>query len=239
MSDVDIEFYWDPICPFAWITSRWVVKVAEQTGAHVDWRFIPLRLLNADRDYATEFPPEYPRLHGAGLRMLRVAAAVRADQGRELMGPLYTAYGESIWDVDPPADGGMLPGVGEADHLASVLASVGLDIGYASAADDESLDTELAAETEHALERTGRDVGTPIISVDPPDGPAFFGPVISRVPSDDEAVPLWESILTLAAFPGFSELKRSLRELPQLRLLGADADRSVEQDWQGGRLRPT
>lgn len=69
----DIEFFWDPVCPFAWITSRWVTKVAEQSHFDVDWRFISLRLLNKDKDYATEFPPEYEFGHTAGLRMLRVA----------------------------------------------------------------------------------------------------------------------------------------------------------------------
>ena len=82
----DIEFFWDPVCPFAWITSRWIEKVAEQTSYAVDWRFISLRLLNKRKDYATEFPAGYEHGHTAGLRMLRVAAAVRADLGREPLG---------------------------------------------------------------------------------------------------------------------------------------------------------
>src|SRR5215831_18666284 len=81
MKPYDIEFFWDPVCPFAWITSRWVVKVAAQTDYQVDWRFISLRLLNKQKDYATEFPPDYERGHTAGLRMLRVAAKVRAETG--------------------------------------------------------------------------------------------------------------------------------------------------------------
>ena len=74
MQHYDIEFFWDPVCPFAWITSRWITKVSAQTGYKVDWRLISLRLLNKDKDYATAFPPNYERGHTAGLRMLRVAA---------------------------------------------------------------------------------------------------------------------------------------------------------------------
>jgi hypothetical protein len=96
----DIEFFWDPVCPFAWITSRWVAKVSAQTGYKVDWRFIALRLLNKHKNYATEFPPEYEHGHTAGLRMLRVAARVRAELGREQMGPLYEGYGKAYWDQE-------------------------------------------------------------------------------------------------------------------------------------------
>ena len=233
MHQPDIEFYWDPICPFAWMTSRWMNQVVARREYTVDWRFISLRILNRDKDYATEFPPEYPAMHDAGLRMLRVAARVRAERGRDVMGPLYTAYGESIWDRDP---GSGMDGIGSIDHVAGVLASVGLATEAAEAVDDPSWDDELTLETETALARTGRDVGTPIIVWDPPDGPALFGPVISRLPSDEAAVELWDAVLTLARWPGFTELKRSLREMPQLRSLGATTDAPLpEQDWKGGR----
>ncbi len=213
MSDYDIEFFFDPVCPFAWITSRWVEKVVAQREYRVDWRFIPLRILNKDKDYATDFPPEYVHGHGAGLRMLRVAAQVRAEHGRDQMFPLYTGFGRSIFDVDPDR---------------------------ATAVDDASWDGELEQEAEAALAHTGREVGTPIIAFQPPDGPAFFGPVISRIPDDDAAIDLWDSVIHLAEFPGFAELKRSLREVPQLRALGwTPGDEVVEEDWQGGSRRRT
>src|SRR4029453_8258235 len=110
--------------------------------------------------------------------------------------------------------------VGTVAHLGEVLHAIGLPAEFATAADDSSWDAELDAETELALSRTGRDVGTPIITFAPPDGVSFFGPVISRMPSDEEAVTLWNAVLTLAKFPGFAELKRSLREAPQVRILG-------------------
>jgi 2-hydroxychromene-2-carboxylate isomerase len=215
----NVEFYWDPMCPFAWVTSRWIVKVEQQLGLQVDWRFISLRLLNETKDYDKDFPPGYVALHSKGTRMLRVAAAVRAAEGRERMGPLYTAFGESIWDRDPVVGRDNMAGIAEPEHLLAVLAAVGLDPAYATAADDDSFDAVLREETTTALSRAGRDVGTPIIAVDPPDGPAFFGPVISRVPSDEDAVALWHSVMTLARWPGFAELKRTLREMPQVPLL--------------------
>lgn len=230
----DIEFFWDPVCPFAWVTSRWIVKVAEQTGYAVDWRFISLRLLNKDKDYATEFPPEYEHGHTAGLRMLRVAAAVRADLGREPLGALVTAYGESYWDQSKGS--GMRKHLSSTEHVEDVLRKAGLPVSYAAALDDITWDQELDEETELALSRTGQDVGTPIISFEPPHGLSFFGPVISRVPSDAEAVPLWTAVTTLAAFPGFAEMKRSLREVPQLAIFG-DATEGAQEDWQGGHRR--
>jgi 2-hydroxychromene-2-carboxylate isomerase len=229
----DIEFFWDPVCPFAWITSRWVEKVAAQTGYRVDWCFISLRLLNRHKDYTTEFPPDYEHFHGSGLRMLRVAAKVRAELGREHMGPLYAAYGQAYWEQEKGS--GMRQRLGTEAHISDTLIAAGLPATFAAAADDTGWDAELEAETELALSRTGRDVGTPIITFEPPDGLSFFGPVISRVPSDADAVTLWNAVITLARFPGFAELKRSLREVPQLRLLGALSDIPDQEDWQGGR----
>ena len=116
----DIEFFWDPVCPFAWITSRWVEKVAAQTGYRVDWRFISLRLLNQAQGLCTtEFPPDYEHFHGSGLRMLRVAAKVRAELGREQMGPLYAAYGQAYWEQEKGS--GMRQRLGTAAHISDTL----------------------------------------------------------------------------------------------------------------------
>ena len=218
--------------PFAWITSRWVEKVAAQTGYRVDWRFISLRLLNRHKDYATDFPPDYEHFHGAGLRMLRVATMVRAELGRVHMGPLYAAYGQAYWEQEKGS--GMRRRLGTKAHICDTLTTAGLPTTFAAAADDTCWDEELEAETELALSRTGRDVGTPIITFEPPNGLSFFGPVISRVPSDEDAVTLWNAVITLARFPGFAELKRSLREVPQLRLLGALSNTPQQEDWQAG-----
>lgn len=247
----DIEFFWDPVCPFAWITSRWVEKVSALKDYRVDWRFISLRLINKDKDYATEFPPEYEYGHTAGLRMLRVAAAVRQELGREKLGPLVTAYGRSYWDNEP--DSGLPTYLSTRDHAEEVLVAAGIDTGFARHLDNTEWDAMLDAESELALSRTGHDVGTPIITFRMPDvGGAtetmsFFGPVISRVPDDNDAVRLWEAVTTLAAFPGFAEMKRSLREKPRLNILGGlnrpapdgDAPETAPEyeDWQGGHRR--
>jgi len=130
-----------------------------------------------------------------------------------------------------------MPGVGEPEHIESVLAGIGLDTAFAAAAEDTSWDDDIRADTEAALDRTGRDVGTPIIAIGT-EGPAFFGPVISRIPDDVEAVELWDSVIKLAEFGGFAELKRSLREMPRLAALGWDGgdETAPEQDWQGGSV---
>jgi 2-hydroxychromene-2-carboxylate isomerase len=231
----DIEFFWDPICPFAWITSRWVAKVAAQRDFQVDWRFISLRLVNKHKDYATEFPPGYDEGHTNGLRVLRVAAALRDELGRDALAPFVATFGHAYWDEPQGSD--VRARISTPDHIEHVLQLAGLPIHFADALDDTSWDQLLDAESELALSRTGRDVGTPIITFQPPDGISFFGPVISRVPTEEEAGELWDAVTKLASFPGFAEIKRSLRERPQLNVLGGVSDAPVQEDWQGGHLR--
>ena len=220
-ADYDIEFFWDPICPFAWVTSRWVENVAALRNFKVNWRFISLSLLNEEKDY-DKFPPGYKTLHAKGTAMLRVSAAARKQFGTDRMGPLYTALGESIWNRQPgdaaePQDA-MAP-IATTEHLSKILAEVDLPQELLAAADDASLDAELREETELALSRTGKNVGTPIITYRPPDGPSFFGPVISEPPEGDKALELWDAVLTLAEWPSFAELKRTKRDTPKLELL--------------------
>ncbi len=231
----DLRFWFDPVCPFAWMTSKWVRTVAAQRAYDVEWRLISLRLLNRGVDYDSHFPPEYEAGHTAGLRLLRVAVRARAEHGNAVLGPLYEALGERIWEVGP--DAGAVPDrIGPL--VAEALAQAGLPAALAGALEDTSWDAELQAETDEALALTGKDVGTPILHFQPPAGVAFFGPVISRLPSEDEALELWDHVVGLARFPGFAELKRSLRELPQLPALGVPADSAgVTEDWHGGSRR--
>jgi len=218
----DLEFFWDPVCPFAWVTSRWVAMVAEQRDMRVDWRFIGLRILNEDKDYATEFPPGYPEYHSLGLRGLRVASAVRAAEGRAPMGPLYTELGGGIWNRLPDGSDDMLSGYDEEAATRVALSACGLAESFVDHLHDESQDETIRVDTEDALSRTGRDVGTPIVAM-ANGGPAFFGPVISRVPAAEEAGELWDAVMTLAKWPGFSEMKRSAREWPQIPLLTGES----------------
>jgi hypothetical protein len=233
----DIHFYFDPLCPFAWLTSRWVRRVQARRAYTVDWRFVSLRLVNAHVDYDAQFPPDYEAGHTAGLRLLRVAVRTRQQLGREAVGTLYEAVGRRLFDSPPdPADTAARRGT--PAFLGPVLVDAGLPAELADALDDASLDAVVQAETDEALSLTGKDVGTPIIHFQPPTGVAFFGPVISRLPAEEDAVELWDHVVGLASFPGFAELKRSLRELPQLRGLGvAEGEVGVEEDWHGGSRR--
>ena len=237
MRQADLHFYFDPVCPFAWMTSKWVRLVAAQRDYAVDWRFISLRLLNAGVDYDAHFPPEYEAGHTAGLRLLRVAARTRLEHGRETVGRLYQACGEHLFEV-PPGTVDVATGLDDGTLLPSILRAAALPIELADALDDPVWDEQPRQETEEALGLTGKDVGTPILHFQPPEGVAFFGPVISRLPTPDEAAELWDHVIGLAAFPGFAELKRSLRERPQLPALGvSEGQAGVQEDWHGGSRR--
>jgi hypothetical protein len=207
----DVEFFFDPVCPWAWITSRWVEEVAGERGLDVDWRLICLRLVNRDKDYGTEFPERYVAGHGTGQKLLRVAAAIREADGPAAVGPYYTRVGSDIH----------VNGRGE-DILArweegfpEYLAEIGVAGELASAANDEAWDEVLEAETAEALSRVGDDVGTPIITFGDDPRASFFGPVMSRIPKGAEAIALWDAVELVARTPGMIELKRSLREHPQ------------------------
>ncbi|MCY7397026.1 MAG: hypothetical protein LH468_12920 [Nocardioides sp.] len=224
-TDPDVRFWFDPVCPFAWLTSRWVRTVAAQRDLEVEWRFISLRLINKDVDYDAHFPAEYEAGHTAGLRMLRVCAHVRDEHGPDAVARLYPALSTQVFDVEPADyDPTELHGL-----LTRALADVGLPGSLVDHLDDESRDAQIQAETDEALALTGKDVGTPILHIAPPEGAAFFGPVISRLPTDEQAAELWDHVVGLATFPGFAELKRSLREQPQLRSFGVtEADVGVQ-----------
>lgn len=232
----DLHFYFDPICPFAWMTSRWVRQVAGQRDYDVEWRFISLRMVNAEIDYATHFPAGYERSHSAGLALLRVAAEVRQQAGPAAVAALYEAMGTAIFEDSPEAQ---RAGLADPRKLAATaLATAGLDASLAAAVEATGHDPTIQAETDQALSLTGRDVGTPILHFDPPAGTALFGPVISRLPAPDDAVDLWEHVVALSRFGGFAELKRSLREVPQLPALGvAPGIVGVQEDWQAGHRR--
>ena len=235
MADTDLHFWFDPVCPFAWMTSKWVRLVAAQRDYTVEWRPISLRLLNGHIDYDAHFPPEYEQGHTAGLRLLRVVVRARAEHGAQVLGPLYAAIGAEVFETPP---GSALPSRLDTALVERLLATAGLPAELAGALDDSSWDAEIQRETDAGLALTGKDVGTPILHFEPPTGVAFFGPVISRLPGEQEAVELWDHVIGLARFPGFAELKRSLRELPQLPALGVAAgEAGTTEDWHGGSRR--
>jgi len=205
---VDVEFFLDPVCPWCWLTSRWVTNVQAEKEYAVGWRFISLYVLNEDRE-----PSEQMRqAHLAGLRCLRVLDQVRTDHGNDAVAALYTELGTRI-HVDRRRD--ELAGDSES-FIAEALTAAGLDPALAKHAHDESHDAPLRDEVEVALSRTGPNVGTPILTFAPGQGEregSFFGPVISKAPRGDDAVKLWDAVETLAT-SGVAELKRSLRATP-------------------------
>lgn len=202
----DLEFFFDPACPWAWITSRWVVEVQGQRDLDVRWRFISLKVLNENvtDDWYT---PEYRAVHLAGTQALRVAAAVRADLGDESVGRIYTAFGEHI---HPGERRDLLES--PVAFCREALTDAGLPTSYADAALDDSLDQILRDETALAISRTGGGVGTPIITYDPdtPLEASLFGPVMPTIPRGDEALAVFDAVQTLAR-SGVAEIKRSLR----------------------------
>jgi len=235
----DLDFYFDPVCPFAWMASKWVRIVQRQKNYDVDWRFISLRQVNANIDYDTHFPPEYEASHTAGLKLLRVAARIRREHGREPVGPYYESLGEQTFEQDSvPSGTAAAVHRGTRTLATTALERAGLPADLADALEDPSWDAEIQAETDRALSLTGKDVGTPILHFEPPEGTALFGPVISRLPDETEAAQLWEHVVALARFPGFAELKRSLREKPQLASFGVRAGEvGAQEDWHGGSRR--
>lgn len=205
----DLEFFFDPLCPFAWQTSVWIRRVAELRGLTVGWRFISLLYINEDKAMS----PERVASQQRSLRYHRVCAAARERCGNDAVGALYRAYGERHWYA------AAVPG-DEIDP-ADLVEAVGLPADLAAEADNEVWDALIRAESDEAFRRTGDDVGTPIITYDPPDGASLFGPVISTVPDDDVTVlALFDALRTFTDYPGFSELKRTRRpplDLPRLR----------------------
>ena len=207
----DLEFFFDPVCPWAWITSRWVDEVRKQRNYDVTWRFISLRMINEEIGYGADSEP-WRAAHAAGSRVLRAAAYAREKAGNDAVAGLYTAVGTSLHN------NGNREGFVENTtyYLVDVLSRAGLDPDWANGADNEDFDAILREETSLAFSRTGKGVGTPILTFKPGQANegSFFGPVISKAPRGAEALKLWDAIETLAKTSGMAELKRSLRSAP-------------------------
>jgi hypothetical protein len=208
----DLDFFLDPVCPWAWITSRWVEEVRGLRHYDVQWRFISLRFLNEEKMDYSSMPAGYADVHAAGTKGLRVCARARAEQGNDAVGTVYAALGTSLHNNQQRE--AMVTDA--AGHIAGLLAGAGLPAAWAESVDDDAFDALIRAETELALERTGKDVGTPILTFRPgaADEASFFGPVIARIPRGDDALKLWDAVETVATTSGMAELKRSLRSRP-------------------------
>ena len=192
-----VEFYWDAVCPWCWITSRWMEDVARQKSIQVNWKFFSLKKINEGR----EMPERFRISHAIGLRALRVAAAVREAHGNEAVRKLYTAMGTRRHHDQED--------IGETEALQAILQTCGLPAELAAAADDETWDRVIEADMEQAKAKAGDGVGVPLIVLDGGDGPGFFGPVFSPAPTGEAAVQMWDSMVTVGRMPGFYEFKRT------------------------------
>jgi predicted DsbA family dithiol-disulfide isomerase len=197
-----VDFYWDPICPWCWITSRWMVDVGRQKQIHVNWKLFSLKKINKDRDITEHFKI----LHQIGLRALRVAAAVSKDYGNDGLARLYTVMGTRYHHDEEDID--------EPDILEEILKSCGFPAQLADAVDEEAWDKIIAADMYQAVAKVGTDVGVPLIVLDGGKGPGFFGPVFSPAPRGKPAVALWDAIIVAGRTPGFFELKRTRETSP-------------------------
>ncbi len=189
-----VDFWFDPLCPWAWITSRWIVEVTQVRPVEVQWHVMSLAVLN---EKAEDLPDNYKELMAQAWGPVRVCVAAEQKYGNDRVGPLYTAIGTKFHNE-------------KADRsratIEAALAEAGLPADLADAMESTEYDEAVRASHAEGIDRVGYEVGTPVISV---NGASIFGPVISPIPRGEAAAKLWDGVLLVTGTDGFFELKRS------------------------------
>lgn len=194
------DFWFDPLCPWAWMTSRWMLEVEKVRPVEVRWHVMSLAVLNEPK--LDELPEEYRELLKTAWGPVRVCIAAEQKHGSEVLGPLYTALGTRFHNQGLEKS---------RETIVAALEEAGLPADLADYADSDAYDTELRASHKEGIDMVGQDVGTPVIAVPGSDGEqiAFFGPVVTPAPKGEEAAKLWDGTLMVASIPGFYEIKRT------------------------------
>ncbi|MGW4370320.1 mycothiol-dependent nitroreductase Rv2466c family protein [Nocardia takedensis] len=192
-----VPFWFDPMCPWAWVTSRWLLEVEQVRPVRADWRLMSLHYLNLEQRHGQRLSDEYRALMDKAQATVRVCAAAAAHAGESVFGPLYTALGARLHDHRRRDD----PTV-----ITEALHEVGLPASLADAATTSEFDQRITTSHHEAFDDVGLDVGTPILRI---RGTALFGPVITPVPRGEAAGRLWDGLVLIAGTEGFYELKRS------------------------------
>jgi predicted DsbA family dithiol-disulfide isomerase len=203
MSDslTDVDFWFDPVCPWAWITSRWMLEVEDVRPVKTRWHLMSLAYLNLIQHEGQGQNEEYLKRLEQAWGPVRILAAAAAERGDDVLLPLYTAIGTRFHNQQNRG----------AEALAEAVAEVGLDPSVLDAATSTDFDDAIRASHHRGMDQVGIDVGTPVISV---DGNAFFGPVVTPTPRGEAAGRLWDGVLAVTGTDGFFELKRTRDRRP-------------------------